>query len=84
MTKEEIEIGKCYSCKDDALYNVVATGKDWVCVLHYSYNHCVCTAEFHDYEFFKDLQEETEQWMYDIFCGLRLDKKWDYLTDKED
>lgn len=84
MTREEIEIGKCYSCGDDGLYKVVATGKDWACVLHYSYNHRVCTTEIRDYEFFEDFQEETEQWMYDIFGELRLNEKWGYLTDKED
>ena len=45
MKWDEIEIGECYSSLDDAVYKVLAKGEDWLCVLHYSYNHGVCNPE---------------------------------------
>ena len=45
MKFEEIEIGECYSSLDDAVYKVLAKGEDWLCLLHYSYNHRVCNPE---------------------------------------
>ena len=85
MTLSEAEIGKCYSCHDDALYKLISKGRDWVCVLHYSYNHYACTAEIHNEEFLLDLEEETDKWMYDIFDEeLRFDESWgDSLTNRD-
>lgn len=72
MTFEEIEIGKCYTTHDDALRKVIAKGIDWVCILHYSFNHRVCSTEFvkSNDEWLKKWEEE-EDYAY-IFDELRF------------
>ena len=83
MTLEDLEIGKCYSRGDDALYKVVAKGNDWVCILQYSYNHYVCTADIlNEEELYMDgMKEVTEDWEYEIFNELRY-SRWGVLTNK--
>ena len=83
MKLEELEVGKCYSRRDDALYKVVAKGDGWVCVLHYSYNHYVCVAEICDEEelYMEGMEEVTEEWEYEIFNELHY-TSWNTLTNK--
>ena len=41
MEFEDLEIGHCYTCGDDAIYKVIEKGKDWFITLNYSCNHKV-------------------------------------------
>ena len=83
MKIEDLEIGKCYSRGDDALYKVVAKGEGWVCVLHYSHNHYVCTVEIcnEDELYMEGMKESTEEWEYEIFEELRY-SSWNTITNK--
>lgn len=72
MSIQDIEVGKCYTCGDDGLYKVVAKGDDWLCVLSYSYNHCVCVPQIISEEWiYSDWYEETDEWSKSIFDNLK-------------
>ena len=71
MVFNEIEIGKIYSSGDDALYKITDKANDWICGLVYSYNHKVCVPFIYGekdfiYEYWN---EETEEYVYDIFAN---------------
>lgn len=75
MTKDKIEVGKCYSRGDDAVYKVVAMDNDWVLVLQYSFNHHIVVPWIYTSEEFvednlEEINETTEHWYYDIFDEL--------------
>ena len=72
MTFDELEIGRCYSRGDDALYKVVSKGADWILVLSYSYNHHVATPWiFSSREINEDnLHEVIDEWVTDTFNNL--------------
>ena len=82
MKLEDLEIGKCYSRGDDALYKVIAKGNGWVCVLHYSYNHKVCVSQICNEEelYLEGMKEVTDNWEYEIFEELRY-SDYDTLTN---
>lgn len=71
---EDIEIGKLYTCGDDALFKVLEKGKDWILVLTYSYNHKVACPWIYslkeDSFIFEYLYEETEDYLKEIFDNL--------------
>ena len=76
MTREELQIEKCYSRDDDALYKIVALGDDWVMVWAYSFNHNVASPWIYTVEDFvsdglKEEDENEERWLYDIFNNLK-------------
>ena len=87
MKLEDLEIGKYYTRGDDALYKVVAKGSDWVCVLHYSYNHRVCSSEICNEEelYMEGMHEDEDTWYNDsIFDELVYGSYWHNLVTKED
>ena len=85
MKLEDLEIGKYYTRGDDALYKVVAKGSDWVCVLHYSYNHHVCDAEIRNEEnlYMDGMYEDIDDWNDEIFDNLVFEPRCEHLKDKD-
>ena len=76
LTLEDLQVGKFYERNDDALYYVVAKGKDWFLTITYSYNHKVACPVYHHESFLsedynEDLKEVAE-WKEDI-CKIIMD-----------
>lgn len=62
MTLEDIQTDKFYERNDDALYYVVAKGKDWFLAITYSYNHKVaCPIYYHESFLAEDYNEELKE-----------------------
>ena len=85
MKTEELQIGKCYSRNDDALYKVVSIGEDWVLALVYSFNHNNCcpwifTPENFVSDGLEEIDENLYEWYYQIFDSLKY-KDYNTLTD---
>lgn len=70
MTLEDIQTDKFYERNDDALYYVVAKGKDWFLAIKYSYNHKVaCPIYYHESFLAEDYNEdlkEVAEWQEDM------------------
>lgn len=83
MTFNELEIGKFYTCGDDATYKVVDKGNDWILTLDYSYNHHVATPWIFsindDIDIIESWHEETDD--YGIFDNLSFNNP-DMLKEK--
>ena len=76
LTLEDIQVGKFYERNDDALYYVVAKGKDWFLAIKYSYNHKVaCPIYYHESFLAEDYNEKLKEladWQEDI-CKIIMD-----------
>jgi len=86
MKFEDIEIGKIYSCGDDAVNKIVDKGKDWICLLTYSYNHYVSVPKIYgkDDFIYEYWYEETESWIRDIFEEELRFAEEDKLTNRDE
>ena len=83
MTKEELEIGKFYSCGGEPVYKLEDIGEDWVLVLHYSTVHYVADAQFFKLEeFLSDFHEDEDDYWNDCVFNDLVFSDWQTLHDK--